>query len=404
MKTKKYKIVIFSGNRAEYGLLKPIIRVVKESKYFNYYLVISGAHLDKNFGNTISEIKKDGFKVHNELKMIKNKETNLSTPLAISEVVEKYSKTLFKIKPDIAMVYADRFEGFGALVASTQMNIKTVHIEGGDLTEGGALDDSIRHAMSKLAHLHFTTNHQASQRLKIMGEESWRIKTVGFPAIDLINDGDYAKFHELKKFLKINFDNPIILFTQHSVTTEFEKSKFQINESLIALKKLLKENINVIITYPNNDTGGILIIKEIEKFKKLNKNFKNLLVVRSLGRKRYHGILALSKNRKFRIACVGNSSSGIKETPVFKCPTVNIGSRQDSRLRSENVIDTDYDRSKIYKACKKALYNKKFLSICAKSKNPYGGKNIANKIHNHLLTFLKLNKNILRKNNTIKFK
>ena len=94
-----------------------------------------------------------------------------------------------------------------------------------------------------------------------------RIKTVGFPAIDLINDGDYAKFHELKKFLKINFDNPIILFTQHSVTTEFEKSKFQINESLIALKKLLKENINVIITYPNNDTGGILIIKEIEKFK-----------------------------------------------------------------------------------------------------------------------------------------
>tara|TARA_B100001093_G_C26772521_1_gene990858 strand:- start:111 stop:1337 length:1227 start_codon:yes stop_codon:yes gene_type:complete len=404
LKIKKFKVAIFSGNRAEYGLLKPIIKSIKESPYFEYYLVISGAHLEKNFGNTKNEIKNDGFKIFKELKILKNNETNISTPLAISEVIKKYSKVLYNIKPDIALVYADRFEGFGALVASTQMNINTAHIEGGDLTEGGALDDSIRHAMTKLAHIHFTTNHQATKRIILMGEESWRVKTVGFPALDLINAGDYSKLNELKESLKINFNKPTILFTQHSITTEFEKSKYQINQSLKAIKKLLDDNINVIITYPNNDTGGIIIIKEIIKFQKVNKKYKNLIVISSLGRKKYHGILALSKNQRHKIVCVGNSSSGIKETPVFKCPTVNIGTRQDSRLRANNVIDADYSHIDIYKACIKALYNKSFLNNCYKSKNPYGGKHIAKKIHDHLLSYLKTKKNLLRKNNTIKFK
>lgn len=403
MRKKKFKIAIFSGNRAEYGLMKPIIKAIKDSPHFQYYLIVSGAHLDKNFGNTKNEIKNDGFKIYKELKILKNKETNISTSLAISEVIKKYSKALYVISPDIALVYADRFEGFGALVASTQMNIKTAHIEGGDLTEGGALDDSIRHAMTKLAHIHFTTNTQASRRIIMMGEERWRVKTVGFPALDLINLGDYEKLKDLKKNINIDFSNPIVLFTQHSITTEFEKSKFQINQSLKAIKNLLYDKINVIITYPNNDTGGIIIIKEIEKFKKLHQGFKNLFVVSSLGRKRYHGLLALSKNKAIKIVCVGNSSSGIKETPVFKCPTVNIGSRQESRLRGTNVIDTGYNSKEIYKACKRALFDKNFLDICKKSKNPYGGKKIAKKIHNHLLNFLKINKNILKKNNTIKF-
>ena len=180
------KIAIFTGNRAEYGLQFPIIEAISKSSNLDYRLLVSGAHLDENFGNTLKEIENDGFQISYEIKINLPSDDLFGTNQAIGSGVISISKALQKIKPDFFVVYADRFEGFSALIAGTQMNIPTAHIEGGDITEGGALDDSVRHAMTKLAHIHFTTNKQASNRIISMGEEKWRVKNVGFPAIDLI--------------------------------------------------------------------------------------------------------------------------------------------------------------------------------------------------------------------------
>ena len=167
MKNKR-KIAIFTGNRAEYGLLYPIIRAVKDNKNLAYSLLVSGAHLENNFGNTLKEINKDGFKIEKEIKIKMLGDSLYDTAQAIGYGVISISKALKKFKPDILIVYADRFEGFAAVIAGTQMNIPTAHIEGGDITEGGALDDSVRHAMTKLSHLHFTTNKFATNRADMM--------------------------------------------------------------------------------------------------------------------------------------------------------------------------------------------------------------------------------------------
>jgi len=399
MSNSKKVIAIFTGNRAEYGLQFPIIKAVSEHHDLDYKLIISGAHLDTNFGQTLDEIKNDGFNIYSEISITMDANSLDSNVQAIGSGVVEIGKVLSKLRPDIMVVYADRFEGLAAVIASTQMNIPTVHIEGGDLTEGGALDDSVRHAMTKLSHLHFTTNQQATNRVLAMGEEAWRVHTVGFPAIDMINDGNYAKIEEIKSLLNLDLKKPIILFTQHSVTTEFNKSKDQIRASLKALEKHATEGAQVLITYPNNDAGGSQIINEIETLKK--QNLENIHIQISLGRYLYHGLLALAKYEEIKIVCVGNSSSGIKETPVFGCPTINIGSRQEGRLRGENVIDVGYEPEAIYKAINDGLNSSSFRDIARNTSNPYyigdAGKKIA-----EILATLDINQKLLRKKMTIR--
>ena len=400
---KKKRVAIFTGNRAEYGLQYPVIKAISESKHLKYDLLVSGAHLDKNFGNTLKEIKEDGFSISKEIKIPLLGDSLFDTTQAIGAGVKSISSALKKINPDIFIVYADRFEGFAAVIAGTQMNIPTAHIEGGDITEGGALDDSIRHAMTKLSHLHFTTNKFATKRILAMGEESWRVKTVGFPGVDLIKQKKILQREEIKKNLKLDFKNPIIIFTQHSVTTEFNDSTKQIRQSLIAIKKLLLENVQVIITYPNNDAGGKNIIKEINKWKKSHSSFANLIIKKSLGSNLYYGVLNLAKSKNIRIACVGNSSSGIKETAVFGCPTVNIGTRQKSRLRGSNVLDVNYAHKEIYNGIKKCLYDDRFRGKAFHTENPYGIGNAGKKIADFIAK-IRLDKRILQKKMTIKFK
>lgn len=390
----KKNIAIFTGNRAEYGLQFPILKAVKEHKNLDYSLIVSGAHLDTNFGNTLQEINDDGFEIYKEVKIEMDAGSLDSTVNAIGSGILSIGETLGELKPDIFVVYADRFEGLAAVIASTQMNIPTAHIEGGDLTEGGALDDSVRHAMTKLSHIHFTTNQEATNRLLAMGEEPWRVHTAGFPAIDMISEGNYATEQEILESLNLNLSEPIILFTQHSVTTEFDKSELQLQGSLEAIEKISKTGVQCILTYPNNDAGGKQIIKCLKELEE--KNLDNIFVRRSLGRYLYHGILALSLDRNKKIICMGNSSSGIKETPVFGCPTINIGSRQLARLRGSNVIDTGYTEAEITKAIYKCLNNKNFRNQCHETDNPYyvggAGYLIAN-----VLDDISLNQKLIRK-------
>ena len=372
------KICIFSGNRAEYGLLSPIIKNLNESKKIKVFFIVSGSHVDKKFGETINEIKKDKIKIYQTIKLFnsgRNKDKSDYTPKNIAEIVEKYSTCLRKIKPDYNLVYADRFESFGAIIASSQMNIPTIHIEGGDKTEGGTLDDSVRHAMTKISHIHITTNDNAKKRIIKLGEEKWRVKNFGYSAMDYVKSKNYAKKSEIENKLKIKITKPIILFTQHPIPMENEKIQNNFEKILHSIKKLSKLNIQIIITYPNSDYGGKKIIEKINRLK----GMKNIKIVRSLGRYLYHGVLALN-NKKIKVVCAGNSSSGIKETAIFKCPVVNIGPRQNGRFRSSNVFDVKYDEKQIYETIFKCINDEKVYKKCLKTKNLYGGGSTGKKI------------------------
>jgi len=390
----KRRIAIFTGNRAEYGLQYPILKAVAGHPQLEYQLLVSGAHLDANFGRTLDDISADGFRIDAEVKIEMGTDSRVSTAHAIGSGVIAVSNALERLRPDIFVVYADRFEGFAAVIAATQMNLPTAHIEGGDLTEGGALDDSVRHAMTKLAHLHFTTNQQATNRILAMGEEPWRVHTVGFPANDLISEGRYADPGEVAGKLGLDLAKPIVLFTQHSVTTEFEQAFAQVQPSIRAMCELAGMGVQVIMTYPNNDAGGRTIIAELIALQA--RSIPGIQVHRSLGRHLYHGVLALGRNQSIKVACVGNSSSGIKETPIFGCPTVNIGSRQEGRLRGENVIDVGYDAVGIVAASTQCLHDAKFRTTCQLTHNPYylgdAGRKIAS-----VLASVPLNQKLLRK-------
>ena len=395
---EKKIIAVFTGNRAEYGLQFPVLKAIDEHPNLEYKLIVSGAHLDENFGNTLDEIEKDGFHIDAEVKIEMDASTLEANVKAIGTGILSVGEAIKKIQPDMMVVYADRFEGFAAVIAATQMNIPTAHIEGGDLTEGGALDDSVRHAMTKLSHLHFTTNQQASNRLLGMGEEAWRVHTVGFPAIDMISEANYATPEEVVAKLKIDLNKPVVLFTQHSVTTEFDRAIGQIVPSLDALEILAKSGIQIIATYPNNDAGGLSIIDQLNA---LDLSSNNIQVHRSLGRYLYHGVLALAQNTKNRVVCLGNSSSGIKETPIFGCPTVNIGSRQKGRLRGQNVIDADYKKESIINAVISCIEDRDVRKKCFNTNNPYyigdAGKKIAK-----VLAEVTLGRKLIRKQMMLK--
>ena len=396
---KKRVIGIFTGNRAEYGLQFPVLKAIDEHPDLEYRLIVSGAHLDKNFGKTLEEIQKDGFRIDAEVKIEMDAGTLEANVKAIGSGILSIGKALSRLKPDMMVVYADRFEGLAAVVASTQMNVPTGHIEGGDLTEGGALDDSVRHAMTKLSHLHFTTNKQASNRILGMGEEAWRVHTVGFPAIDMIARNDFATPAEIAEHLGIELERPIVLFTQHSVTTEFDLAAEQVMASLGALEELAGRGIQVIAAYPNNDAGGRAIIERLVEMDA--RSIDGIQVHRSLGRYLYHGVLALARDPARKVACVGNSSSGIKETPVFGCPTVNIGSRQSGRLRGQNVVDADYNAESVVDAVMRCMDDEAFRNICRETDNPYylgdAGKKIA-----EVLASVPIDEALIRKRMTLR--
>ena len=392
------KIAIFTGNRAEYGLQYPIIKAVDAHPELEYYLLVSGAHLDEDFGKTSAEIARDGFAVYREIKIGMKNDNLFDTAEAIGTGILSLIVVLNELRPDILVVYADRFEGFSAVITGTQMGIPTAHVEGGDITEGGALDDNVRHAMTKLAHLHFTTNEDAARRVRAMGEEAWRVFNVGFPAIDLIAAGDFAKPDELTQRYGLDSEHPIVLFTEHSVATEYEVADLQVGPALEALAVLAAEGCQVIVTYPNNDAGGKRIIYRINEW--YGEDIPNIQVYPSLGRYYYHGVLHLAGHGGGRGVCVGNSSSGIKETPALGCPAVNIGSRQQGRLRAENVIDTGYDRDEILNAIRKSLWDKDFRAHCLTCENPYGVGDAGKKIAG-VLASIELGPRLIQKKITI---
>jgi UDP-N-acetylglucosamine 2-epimerase (non-hydrolysing)/GDP/UDP-N,N'-diacetylbacillosamine 2-epimerase (hydrolysing) len=387
-------VAVFTGNRAEYGLQFPILRAIAADPRLEYRLIVGGAHLQEDFGRTVAEITNDGFHVAAEVGMTMRQDTLAATAEAIGTGIVSLASVLSEMRPDFLVVYGDRYEGLAAMIAGTQMSIPTGHIEGGDYTEGGALDDSVRHAMTKLAHLHFATNEQAAERIRRLGEEDWRIFVVGQPSLDLIDAGEFASPQELESNLGLDPARPIVLFCQHSVATEADLAIEQVEPSLEALKALAADGMQVIVTYPNNDAGGRRIIERLEGLRGL----ADIQVHPSLGRWRFHGVLNLI-GRVGRGAFVGNSSAGIKETPVFGCPVVNVGPRQQGRLRADNVMDVPYEAAIIAAAVRRATYDEAFREQCQTCSNPYGAGDAGARIAEVLAT-MPLDRRLIQKRMT----
>ncbi len=396
---KKKKVLVFTGNRAEYSLQLPIINALNKSSKIDCKLMVSGSHLDKKFGETVKQIKKDKLKIAAKIKLNNNSSSRIRTPNLIGQGILKYSKIINKINPDILLVNADRFETFAATIASSQLGIPTFHIEGGDVTEGGTFDDNVRHAITKLSHFHFVTNKFSYNNLIHMGEEKWRVRNVGLPINDLAYNQKFISFKNLKLKFSLKDNSPLIILTQHPVTTEPHLSKFSIKEILKSVAHFItKYNCQVIATYPNNDVGSEEIIQELKKF---NKKYKDFKLYRSLGNYLYHSLLNLSKNKN--VLLLGNSSSGIKEAVIFKCPVLNIGSRQDGRLKPENVIDVKCNSKRINYRIKTCLFNKNFAKKLKKVKNPYFKKGTGKKI-TKIIEKIKLNTKLIRKKSNMNLK
>ena len=355
------KVAVFTGSRAEYGLLIPVIRAIADAPDLEVLLIASGDHVAGDA---------EAVPVAAQVSIARSDESAASTPRAIGKGVVAMTDVLERLAPDIVVIYGDRFEAFAALIAATQMSIPTAHLEGGDLTEGGTLDDVVRHAMSKLAHVHFPTNAAAAERLRAMGEEPWRIHTAGFPPIDLIRAGDYAPRAEVLETLALDPARPIVLFTLHPISTSPLGATEEIDVCLAALQRAAEAfGAQLVLTYPNGDVGSDAIIKALKTFEDGN---PGVVLRPSLGRRLYHGLLKICGDGTG--VCAGNSSSGLKETAAFHCPAIDIGPRQTGRLRGGNVLHVPVEAEAIFEALQHS-FDPAFRARLADMENPYGQGN-----------------------------
>ena len=362
----KKKILIVTERRADFSRFKPILDKIIKDKELDYILIVTGIHLLKKYGLSINEIKKTGIKINQTFKMYSNvsikNDDGASMVSAFGTAIIKLSKILKKTKPDIVLSGFDIAANFAVTVAAAHMNIPVAHIQGGEVS--GTIDESIRHAMSKFSHYHLVSNKDAYQRLVKMGEEKSKIHIVGCPSIEALFNEKLLSDKNLESKFGLDLKKKFIIVIQHSVTTELHDTKSQIKNTIEAIKK---SKIQTLFICPNNDAGSTIILKEIKK----NKNIF------------YTPTLTLSEYRSLLERCfvlVGNSSSGIHEASSFYKPVINIGSRQNGRLRSKNIIDVNYNQSEILKALKK-IENKKFYNkLINNLKNPYSLPNTSTKI------------------------
>ena len=381
-KTSKRKISVFTGNRAEYGLLRPVVKELLSRRGCSIRLIVSGSHLSEKFGKTCTEIE-DTEKLELDTIFLPQSDMCKNIIPAFAGILTEGLGLLAATKPDLLVLVGDRYESYAMAISAFYSNIPIAHLFGGDLSQGGHLDDSVRHSITKLAHLHFVSNRDSRRRVLRLGEEAWRVFNVGSTAIDNFLSGEFTKPQDIARELAIDLNKPVIVFTQHPVTTESELAYDQIKEGLEALKEF---GCQTVITYPCNDTGSDRMIKAIKEYT----GVPHFRIRKSLGWKNYFGILKIAS------AVAGNSSSGIMETPIFKVPCINIGSRQQGRLRAENIIDVTYKKAAILKALHKAISDRSFLNRVKRSSNPYGKGGASIKIAD-VIERVKLDKSLLQK-------
>jgi len=369
---EKRKVCIFTGTRAEYGLLKPLMDEIKSDPDLELQIVASCMHLSPEFGLTYQEIEKDGFNIDEKVEMLLSSDTPSGIVKSMGLGMIGYTDALNRLKPDITVVLGDRFEALAFAIASFVNRIPIAHLYGGEITEG-AIDDAFRHSITKLSYLHFTSTEEYRKRVIQLGEEPERVFNVGALGIDNIKKMKLLNKDEIESELGIKFKSKNLLITYHPVTLKKDESEKEFKTLLNILREM--EDTLFIFTKPNADTEGRKIIKLIEEFVKEN-NHKAISFT-SLGQLNYLSIM------QYVDAVVGNSSSGIIEAPSLKVPTINIGDRQKGRIRAKSVIDCKGTEEDIKKAFD-AICDKKFKETLKKISNPYGDGNSARKIKNIL--------------------
>lgn len=354
-------IAVVTGTRSEYGLLKNIMKTIKNDNLLNLQIIVTGSHLSPNLGLTIKEIIDDGFFIDEKCPILMEYMGKDKNAREMSIAINEFARAFSRLNPDILLILGDRYEALAAAITAMTMNVPIAHISGGEITEG-AMDEQIRHSITKLSHIHFPGAKIYGENIIKMGEEPWRVFNVGDPGIENIKSIKFLSRDDLKKDLGVDINEDTILVTYHPVTLEVDRVDNQIKNLIEALDRT---NKNIIITYPNSDNGGNKIIEQLKIFEKGNAKvhlFKSLGSIKYLSVMKYCGVI------------VGNSSSAIVEGSFLKKPVVNVGTRQKGRLMSNNIIQVSNDTTDIYNGIMKACLLE-FKGLCSNIESLYGDGN-----------------------------
>lgn len=365
-------VCAITGSRAEFGVLCHILKQIERADGLNLQLVACGMHLVREFGYTIDEIKASGFTPAENVEMMLASDTHIGMGKSLGLGVISFTDCLARLAPDIILLIGDRYETFAAATAAMALGIPVAHISGGEITEG-AIDEQIRHAITKMSHVHFVATEEQAVIVRQMGEEPWRVHVVGGPWMDGIKNMEIIPQQELSDYLGVSLDKPTILVTFHPVTLQTEETQNQITNLLAALEAL---PLQIIFTYPNADAGGRVIIDAIKEF--CDKH-TNAVAFQSFGSQRYLNLL--------RHVClmVGNSSSGMVETQHFRLPVVNVGIRQQGRRATDNILSCPPTTKAIRDAIEIAL-SAEFRKKLSTMTNPYDAGGAAHNIVKALLS------------------
>jgi len=363
------KICVVTGTRAEYGLLYWLMREIELDEHLELQLIVTGMHLSPEFGLTYKEIEKD-FKIDKKIEMLLSSDTPIGISKSMGLAQISFSEAYNELKPDILVVLGDRYEIFSAVSSAMVSRLPIAHLHGGETTEG-AFDESIRHSITKMSHLHFTATEEYRSRVIQLGESPDRVFNVGGLGVENIKRLRLLTKEEFEKSINFKLNKKNILVTFHPVTLEKSTASTQFQELLEVIDKL--EDTNIIFTKANSDTDGRVINQMIDEY--VSKNSNKAIGFTSLGQLRYLSAL------QFVDAVVGNSSSGLTEAPSFKIGTINIGDRQKGRIMANSVINCDTDRVSIERGFEK-LYSKEFQELLVDTQNPYGDGMPSKKIKN----------------------
>ncbi len=355
----KRKICVVTGGRSDYGLLKWLMKAIQDDKDLELQVIATGMHLSKKFGSTVNEIEQDGFKIDSKVECLDVGDTPLDTASAMAITMIGCTETYSGLTPDLVLVLGDRFEIFSAVAAALVSNIPVAHLHGGEVTSG-AVDESFRHAITKMSSLHFVANDVYRRRVVQMGENSRHVYNVGGLGVDAILNVELLSKEQLSSGLGINFLNKSLLITFHPETATANSALQQIKEIFKALEEL--NDTTLIFTMPNADMGNSIIADSIRNFATQG---SNRYFFESLGQTRYLSMLSLVDG------VIGNSSSGLAEAPSFKIGTINIGDRQKGRIQASSVLNCEASQSHVVAAIEE-MYSDGFQSRLKTTVNPYG--------------------------------
>ena len=372
----KRKVCVVTGSRAEYGLLRTLMRLIQGDQRLSLQIIVTGIHLSPEFGMTVCDFERDRFSPDEKVEMLLSSDTPVGIAKSIGLGVIGFADALERLKPDILVVLGDRFEIFAAVQAAYVARIPIAHLHGGETTEG-AVDEGFRHAITKMSQLHFVAAAPYRDRVIQMGEDPGRVFLVGTPGLDLLSEIAFLSREELEEDLDISLPAPLLfLVTYHPVTVE-KNSGERFRTVLDAIAAF--PEATVVFTLPNADSDGRAIIGDIHSF--VSELPENRKAVASLGSQRYLSLM------KYSDVVIGNSSSGLIEAPALGIPTVNIGDRQKGRLRGASVIDCPERTDSIIEAIRLAL-SPQFKDIARQTDCPYGGCGASRKIHELLASAL----------------